>query len=125
MHRKAFPQHEPEVLAANAAANCRDNVVRGVELVSRSGGYEELAQMDRTVRVLPDSLVQDVRSLMCAEGFYIVQVSNCPRTIAIEIGACLQKASGAQNGFLIEGADLGLMEIGPMWPDLDEMSRSR
>ena len=85
MHRKAFPQHEPEVLAANAAANCRDNVVRGVELVSRSGGCEELTQMDRMVRVLPDSLVQYVRSLMCAEGFYIVQVSNCPRTIAIEI----------------------------------------
>src|SRR5690242_1550393 len=111
MTMKRSPQHEPEVLAANAAAHSRDSSVRGVELISRSSARENLLEMGRLVRALPDALVLYVRAVFCVEGSYIVQLRKCTRIVATEIAICLERASGAANQILIESPDAGTLNI--------------
>src|SRR6516165_8445824 len=124
MTTKRTSQHEPEVLAANAAASLRGSSVRGVQLISRSGSHDELAEMGRMIRALPDSLVLYVRSILSAEGFYIVHLGACPRTIVREIGSSLERASGCHNGILIESPGVGHLEISAVWRQLDGPRRN-
>jgi len=105
---KPAPKHEPEVLRSNVAAYCRDGVERGVKLRSRYGLHGELQEMGRMVRALSDSLVLYMRSIICDSqaGSYCVQVMNCPRAIAEEIGGSLERASGGNNGIFIKDLSL-------------------
>lgn len=116
MTMKRSPQHEPEVLAANAAALSRDSTVRGVELISRSGARNDLLEMGRLVRALPDALVLYVRAMFCVEGSHIVQLRKCTCIVATEIAICLKRASGTSNQILIESPDADALSISARWP---------